>query len=1808
MSPDDKRKADAWWSRQIEKYPHLIRMYGQQVPIDNTGKVPSSVLSDVKTARSASQPLVGTGPLLPTQERLLPPEPVNWAEAARNITSGIGNLATLPASIVDPLLPTDTQQGMESAISKTFGQEPRDFTVPEDAGFWRQFLDPVLPTLGGVETAYERFGDPLKASALVGYGQFTDTDPFGVVSRTQALQDAGFGPLESRQAGFEQSDVPWYVDLPLEILTSPEELLPVVGLYGGLTRGLTRPLTKAVAKAVPTSPVASTAEAVEEVVPTRPIKPVYERGTGAEETIMGRAKQQRVSEPEIDYIQRATPISEPTEIVDAITKTPVEASINKIKNIFKQEVPTRIEEETIPATGVPADPFLPSVIDDLVEQLGTITESGKQKYTIIRQLEDVLGKSSSINNDVVDGIDDLRSTISEYRNTTGAGSRTRKNELFEEAKSIVEDLTPVPRAVPEPQQMQFGMQVGEAIESVPTYRQNVVRDIVNELEQNASLFTDDIIAGSTDLRNAVDRYVQGTGLDASPESRELAEQLFGGTGFRPEQVFNDIENAANALIAKPIDALPTGAQRTAHRPTEAIMGSGRGTAEVAKALELTPNEDLSKAYGRSHEVESQISLAKSDGNPVTSSIQPTTQTTATYKSELISSTKTLEEAIRDMIPADIWQKAVFKPAQWLNDKLGEQLITKYEGTLNSHLAKVQDFNIKGAKMMEELGLGERVRGLTFGTERYFQVSEEAWGTLNNPGPLRVLYRALHNEGDGVNQWISGVDSSGIQFTHPAMAANKTRQRQDMFNTLREITDYEESMRIDFDPNIGRIKDYFYRGWKLPEDAAGNSIPPNMSRIGQRPSYLKGRTAATYMEMEEAGFEPMFRNPFEQSAYSQQQGIKYRLQSELVDWLQSDKVGLAHHVEGKMGIDELNTKFAASGVKFRVPEVGPAFEGKGYEIIEASGKREEFDVGVIAGSSVGDPSRKIVIKAGQIAVPEKVADTLESIFRGGATSWEKTIRVTIPTTNKVVPINLVKVLDALVFIPKRIKLFASLFQATDFMRRIGVGGTHGALDAVWEGLARGLSPKESFEAGRVTGEVSQSFRSIGQGWWDVISSYGAAGKTDYYRNLLRSTKTTGAEAVAEGTSMTWDGLVRNGLNVRDLTILPGEDIARMVDSVASNAGFPKKMLRHIKELEYSSRRGLFDRVYPAAIMTDVKFNLIPIARRAYPNATDEQIMALVAKQANLKYSTLLRSQSAVRSGFREILTRLMFSLNENESLIRQVTGSVAGTQTGFWRKYWVSAALFFAVTSNVIHGSTTLVTDGEFKPLPKERYIPWREKNKGWWKFGYNNRLFSPDIPIRSRSGELASIDMLGQLDMAGRMFDFNHVPLDTFVFSRLGATAGAFVHLIQGKDFYGRETDKFGWSGKLLQFAYDVGVPIGMGEAGVGLVREAVGDKELPSMGKFIAPGATVKDILPVAEPALGVLGQLVEATGENIKAPTGRQLQKQMIQNYDPSLEANNFSELDTNIRFQVENAEVNKGLKAELKQRSIEGAALDNVWDEQRVERDKAKADRLQAEMDYETELDNDSKEGRSYDAGKFRERVKMISITHSTQQDMIGRKYLEDLDIKLSKKAYEEKTPEDLEKDRLEFPVRWAEYKYNQILSKHLEAYKTPDYDKLKEEIAAEQDTWGEELVIQFNAHRSANSEQQHSERIQRYYNGMDLLNKIGYFQSQQVEEFAIQQSKRLGTYEGKTLLDVWREWEKGGSPERTRIEKTSPFRGSIKMLKQQRDQARKAIVRSPEHGLQVDRIRIEFFGSNPVYRENIGLFEDLYKRRPSRLSPR
>ena len=45
------------------------------------------------------------------------------------------------------------------------------------------------------------------------------------------------------------------------------------------------------------------------------------------------------------------------------------------------------------------------------------------------------------------------------------------------------------------------------------------------------------------------------------------------------------------------------------------------------------------------------------------------------------------------------------------------------------------------------------------------------------------------------------------------------------------------------------------------------------------------------------------------------------------------------------------------------------------------------------------------------------------------------------------VNLDKVINALVFIPKRAKLFGSFFQLVDFLTRAGTGGTSAAVNAL-----------------------------------------------------------------------------------------------------------------------------------------------------------------------------------------------------------------------------------------------------------------------------------------------------------------------------------------------------------------------------------------------------------------------------------------------------------------------------------------------------------------------------------------------------------------------------------------------------------------------------------------------------------------------------------------------------------------------------------------------------------------------------------------
>ena len=221
----------------------------------------------------------------------------------------------------------------------------------------------------------------------------------------------------------------------------------------------------------------------------------------------------------------------------------------------------------------------------------------------------------------------------------------------------------------------------------------------------------------------------------------------------------------------------------------------------------------------------------------------------------------------------------------------------------------------------------------------------------------------------------------------------------------------------------------------------------------------------------------------------------------------------------------------------------------------------------------------------------------------------------------------------------------------------------------------------------------------------------------------------------------------------------DGLVREVVEEGKAAGIIKAVPRAFKELERLMREGLFGGVYPAAIINDVVKNITPQMIRTYPQLTDEQLMRQIAHAANVKFSSLPPNQSAFQQrALRHFLTRILFSLNENEGLLRQATKTLpvgfklsknpkeiitrgAGTSK-FWADHWVGAFLFLTASANLVHFAST------GKPLPLDRYKPISSDKFGPLPFGYNTEFASPNIPLTGKGSTEIMLDLVGQMDTA----------------------------------------------------------------------------------------------------------------------------------------------------------------------------------------------------------------------------------------------------------------------------------------------------------------------------------------------------------------------------------------------------------------------------------------------------------------------------
>lgn len=723
------------------------------------------------------------------------------------------------------------------------------------------------------------------------------------------------------------------------------------------------------------------------------------------------------------------------------------------------------------------------------------------------------------------------------------------------------------------------------------------------------------------------------------------------------------------------------------------------------------------------------------------------------------------KAAPEEILADIQRVAT------IGEQRSQTLLRRHGGALREAEDQAKLVVLQGNRELRALDIGQMVRGRL--APRPSDIPE-----------LTELNRALHNP--------SKIASGELTIS------DRLRPH---FERLRQLTDWEEASRIDFDPTIATIDDYFYRGWKVPKGFPGPGL--GLGALGRKPGFKFPRQNATFDEMLDAGFEPLFQNPYEQWRVSRLMGVRYRQQIQLIDDFKRAEIAVPDA--------------GGAGIKgWRTPKVGPAFEGKPFADAETG--------------QTGFTRRWLV--------PNEIANRLESMY--GVPVNLGTVRVGGRN------IDLLKAADVVTFLPKRAKLFGSIFQQRDFLQR--------NLTGTWATMV------DELRAGRPVGAVKSLARWPKSAYEMVQANLGPGAR----ERLLQEWNST-TPLVQGRPGVNPRGIVEAGLSRFDATLLPQnlDEIPRLAAQDAGLLGV-KKVMRLVGDLESMMRRGLFEGWYPAAQLTDIRNNIAPTFAKKFPNLSDEALNGMIARFTNIKYSTITPEQSVVQNrAIRETLIRVFFSLGEAEGLLRQGTQAIKGPNADLWRRQWVAAYVGLIGTANLIHFAST----GE--NLPFDRYVPISRDNFGPLPFSYNRDFAAPNIPLTGRTGSEVLLDLVGQMDTVFRVLD----PV-AFIKSRESVPIRAFENQRTAKNFFQQPIDEVGPGGifsRTAQLADDLFSPIGPGELG--------------RLGAERIPGA--EGLIPTGEARLGTQGRLFQATGINVRAEvTGKLLdraaQEQFGQTYD--------------------------------------------------------------------------------------------------------------------------------------------------------------------------------------------------------------------------------------------------------------------------------------------------------------------------------------
>lgn len=638
-------------------------------------------------------------------------------------------------------------------------------------------------------------------------------------------------------------------------------------------------------------------------------------------------------------------------------------------------------------------------------------------------------------------------------------------------------------------------------------------------------------------------------------------------------------------------------------------------------------------------------------------------------------------------------------------------LRQYDGRVRTQKLEALDELAEGNAKLRDLKIGTRVGPQTI---------------VRRDPDMEQLFRALHGEG----------------APPPRLQA--------IYDDIKARVDEETARSVGFDPNFMARDDYFPRFWKAPKETRAGA-----GKIGAKPGFQKPRADATFSEMLAEGWEPRTWNPYEMMAIRRDAGIEFREQMTLVRELKD--LGVAVPVDGPL----------PDG--WRVPKVGPAFEGKPRAFIPDE-----------AGPNGESIAR--VTYTDRLAVPANVADTLESIY-GTPVSWGHLGRFDIQ-----------KAITKSMNLFKRTKLFGSLFQQVDFATRASSANVAGAIDALL--------------AGKPISAIKNTF-AIPMTPAKLLR----ANLSPNYRATLRK-RILSTDPLFDGRNVSFRSISEAGWSTQDVSIL-GRGAKGMLDEAIGGEGkrLPALVAARLRNVDQAMQRGLFDGVYPEAQMQAIRNFIGPRIIRQHPNWTDAQISGEIASQVNKMFSTLPDWQTLLKApGMKSVMKNVFFSTNETESLLRQGLSAIPGTpgDSGLWRTYFAGGLIFLAAVANAIHYATT----GEWLPL--DRYTPVKKDPFSPFGWGYNTEFMAPEIPIKGRNDTKLTIDLMGQMDTIFRVLD----PLQ-FVENRLNVLPRTLINQKQGKDFFGEPYD--GPLDRFREALKDLGLPIGLGNL-VGESEERLGD------------------------------------------------------------------------------------------------------------------------------------------------------------------------------------------------------------------------------------------------------------------------------------------------------------------------------------------------------------------------------------------------